>query len=232
MAIIANWKIRSRAKKCSHTERKFEDGERFYTCITADPESDGYLRNDYCEAAWEELKPHEVDPEPFSYWRSTFEFPEPVEVDPSKQMDKDNAELLLQQLMDADDPRTDKARYVLVVMLERKKLLKQVGEKQVEERRLLIYEHTKSGEVFIVTDPQIKLEEVPAVQEEVVSLLDDMAQAESEVDDENEEEDESDQTESDEEAESGKGDGDEESEESADSGDNETKTEEAGDEEE
>ena len=98
----------------------------------------------------------------------------------SRKMDKDNAELLLQQLMDEDDPRTDKARYILVVMLERKKLLKQVGEKKVEERRLLIYEHTKSGEVFIVTDPEIRLEEVEQVQLEVVGLLDEMAEREAE----------------------------------------------------
>ena len=177
MAIIANWKIRSRARKCAHTGHPFQDGDRFHTCIVADPESDGYLRKDYSEAAWEELKPHEQDPEPFSYWRSTFEVPVPAAPDQARKMDKDDAEVLLHQLMEADDPRTDKTRYILIVMLERKKLLKQVGEKQVEDRRLLIYEHTKTGEVFIVTDPQIRLDEVQVVQEEVVGLLDEMAAA-------------------------------------------------------
>lgn len=161
----------------------------FHTCIFVDPESDGWLRKDFCEDAWNELKPHEqADPEPFSYWRSKFEVPVQVE-ETNRRMDQDDAETLLRQMMDEDDERTDKARYILVVMLERKKLLMQVGEKQVEDRRLLIYEHTKSGEVFIVTDPGIHLDEVAAVQQEVVTLLDDMAkrQHEDEFEDEDEE---------------------------------------------
>lgn len=154
----------------------------FHACIFVDPDSDGWLRKDFCEDSWNELKPHEqTDLEPFSYWRSKFEVPVQIE-ETNRRMDQDDAETLLRQMMDEDDPRTDKARYILVVMLERKKLLKQVGEKQVEERRLLIYEHTKSGEVYIVTDPQIRLEEVAEVQEEVVGLLDDLANRPNELD--------------------------------------------------
>lgn len=187
MAIIQNWKIRTRSRACSHTGVKFADGDHFYTCIFVDPESDGYLRKDFSNSAWDELG-KTLDPQPFSHWRSKFERPEAApKAGVSRAMDKDSAETLLQQMMEDDDPATDKARYILIVMLERKKLLKQVGEKQVDDRRLLIYEHVKSGEVFIATDPQIRLEEIAAVQEEVVGLLDRMAD-EARAEDEGEDE--------------------------------------------
>jgi hypothetical protein len=36
---------------------------------------------------------------------------------------------------------------------------------------LLLYEHRKSGEVFIVRDPELRLDEIESVQEEVATLL-------------------------------------------------------------
>jgi hypothetical protein len=35
----------------------------------------------------------------------------------------------------------------------------------------LIYEHGKSGDVFIVPDPQLRLDEIEKVQEDVAVLL-------------------------------------------------------------
>ena len=67
--------------------------------------------------------------------------------------------------------QTDFALYILAVMLERKKLLKQVDVTESEESRMLFYEHVKSGEAFIVRDPMLKLEEVDAIQEEVAGWL-------------------------------------------------------------
>jgi hypothetical protein len=56
-------------------------------------------------------------------------------------------------------------------MLERKKQLKQIEVTHTGNSRLLIYEHEKSGEVYIVKDPQLKLDEVDVVQQEVSDLL-------------------------------------------------------------
>ena len=56
-------------------------------------------------------------------------------------------------------------------MLERKKILRQTDTKFTDDNKLLIYEHAKTGEVFIVLDPQLKLTEVEAVQTQVADLL-------------------------------------------------------------
>ena len=56
-------------------------------------------------------------------------------------------------------------------MLERKRVLKQIKTEETANRRVLIYEHGGTGDVFIVPDPQLRLDELESVQNEVVQLL-------------------------------------------------------------
>jgi hypothetical protein len=56
-------------------------------------------------------------------------------------------------------------------MLERKKLLKEVETRREGETVTRIFEHTKTGEVFVVPDPQLRLDQLESVQEEVSALL-------------------------------------------------------------
>jgi hypothetical protein len=60
---------------------------------------------------------------------------------------------------------------VLAAMLERKRVLKQIKTEQSGNVRVLIYEHGASGDVFIVPDPQLRLDELESVQNEVAQLL-------------------------------------------------------------
>ena len=70
----------------------------------------------------------------------------------------------------SNDPPAN-ACYVLAVMLERKRVLKQVKTEQGPKGRVLIYEHNATGDVFIVPDPQLRLDELENVQGEVAQLL-------------------------------------------------------------
>jgi hypothetical protein len=166
MAIIQDWKIRSRAHRCTDTERDFEDGERVVTGIFADPESDGYLRKDFCQEAWARLG---SDLQPFSFWQGTYRAPE-VEVDP-QDLGKESPETMLRRMIDEDEATTENARYILVLMLERKKILIPVDVQELESRRMLFYEHKENGDVFVIADPQLHLDEIEGVQEEVLLLL-------------------------------------------------------------
>ena len=57
-------------------------------------------------------------------------------------------------------------------MLERKRVLKQVkAESRGSGRRVLIYEQGTTGDVFVVPDPQLRLDELETVQDEVAQLL-------------------------------------------------------------
>jgi len=168
MALPESWSIKARAHKCAITEVKFEDQQEFYTAIYPDPESSGYLRMDFSEDAWEERA--EEYKKPFSFWKSTYE--ESVSEAKEEVVTKESAEELLSRLIEEDKEHTENARYILAVMLERKKLLKETDKQQTPNGILRIYEHRKSGEVYIVLDPNIPLDQIEEVQKEVSDLLD------------------------------------------------------------
>ncbi len=111
------------------------------------------------------LKNDEAQPIPFSLWRSKYELPPPP---PPEALKKDDAEGMLRHFLASNDPQHLKASYILALMLERKKILKPLAS---PEPSTLLYEHTKTGETFIITDPHLSLENLSTVQQEVVELL-------------------------------------------------------------
>ncbi len=168
MAINENWNIKSRAHECAHTATKFVDGEYFYTALFEDPVTAELVRKDYSEAGWKAVEAT-LDPPPHSHWRSKYEAPTH---DPKVQIvEKQTAETLLRKLIEEDSPLTENTRFVLAIMLERKKNLKQTGTRETAESSYLIYEQNKTGEVFIIRDPELKLWELEPVQREVAYLL-------------------------------------------------------------
>ena len=167
MALADSWHIKARAHHCAVSEKPFEEGEPFFTALFPDPESDGYLRLDFSQEAWES-RDEEVD-KPFSFWRTIYKPPEleeKVEI-----VDKEDPEALLSRLVEEDEAHTENARYILAVMLERKKLLVETDSQKTRTGLLRIYQHRYSGEIFIVKDPQIPLSEIATIQEEVQQLL-------------------------------------------------------------
>jgi hypothetical protein len=161
------WSIKSRARECAESGKPFEDGQQIRAAIFPDPESSGYLRRDYNLESWEK---REDDTPPFSTWLTTYE-PPVVEEKPEDVVDED-PETLLQRLVEEDEEHTENARYILAVMLERKKLLRETDTQEVPSGILRVYEHRKTGDVYLIKDPQIALADVERVQEEVKQLLD------------------------------------------------------------
>jgi hypothetical protein len=160
---LANeWAIKHRADACASTHRPFSPGEYFYTLLFRDAE--GFRREDLSEEAWQNRN---ENIRPFSFWKSRYE---PAPAEPAETLGKENAEQLFRRLVSSDDaPRN--ACYVLAAMLERKRILKQIKTEQTENGLVLIYEHGANGDVFIVQDPRLRLDELESVQNEVATLL-------------------------------------------------------------
>jgi hypothetical protein len=167
MALNETWHLRSRARQCSTTGTPFTEGQPIVTAIFPDPESSGYLRKDYSEEAWEQRG--EEDDSPFSSWRTIYS---PIIISENPQaVTKQGAEELLRTLVEEDQEYTENTRYILALMLERQKLLRETDSQPTAGGILRIYEHRKTGEVFIVKDPNIPLDQVEKIQEEVILLL-------------------------------------------------------------
>ena len=167
MALADSWHLKSRAHTCADTERSFEEGEVFYTAIFPDPESEAYERRDFCEESWNN-RPDDA-PQPFSFWRTVYK--PPVHEDKVEVVDKNDVEGLLQKFVEEDEEHTENMRYILAVMLERQKLLIETDKQQTPTGLLRIYQHRKTGEIFIVKDPQVSLQEVDQIQEEIREFL-------------------------------------------------------------
>ena len=161
------WSIKSRARECVESGNAFQSGQKIRAAIFPDPESSGYLRKDYTIEAWEN---REGEENPFSCWLTTYE--PPVTEEKAEDVVEDDPETLLKRLVDEEEEHTENARYILAVMLERKKLLRETDTQEIPSGILRIYEHRKSGDVYIIKDPQISLTDVDRVQEEVRQLLD------------------------------------------------------------
>lgn len=175
------WSIKSRSKTCAASEEAFEDGEKIRAAIFPDPESSGYLRKDYKVEAWEKS---EADDAPFSSWLTTYT-PPVIEEKPEAVV-QDDPETLLGKLIEEDEAHTENARYILAVMLERKKILRETDTQELPTGKLRVYEQRKSGDIYIIKDPQIPLSDVDKVQEEVRALLDPQPEPEPEEETENE----------------------------------------------
>jgi hypothetical protein len=158
------WTIQGRGHHCSATNRPFAEGEYFYALLFL--ENGAYRREDLCEEAF---KARGEEPRPFSHWRAKYVPPPPPQ---AEAVNKQTAEDLLRSYMEETGPEHTNARYILALMLERKRILKEVEVKRGDDGSLTrIYEHAKTGEVFVVPDPQLKLSQVEEVQRQVADLL-------------------------------------------------------------
>ena len=145
---------------------EFQDGDYFYTLLF--DEAGALRREDLSEAAWKERNDNR---QPFSFWRSKFEAPAPAA--PETLAKHTAEEVFCLQVKSAENSAQHAAaRYLLAAMLERKRLLKEVEARRTAEGGLIrIYEHTKTGEVFVIPDPELRLDQIEQVQAEVASLL-------------------------------------------------------------
>jgi hypothetical protein len=156
------WAITHRADVCAVTHRPFVAGEYFYTLLYHSV--DGYRREDLSEEAW---RNRNENIQPFSFWKSRYE---PLPPKPPEPLPRENVEQLFHRLIASENP-PENACYVLAAMLERKRVLKQVKTERNQNERVLIYEQPATGDVFVVPDPQLRLDELEAVQNEVAALL-------------------------------------------------------------
>lgn len=166
MALADNWHLRSRARECAATEAPFTNGESIITAIFPDPESSGYVRKDFSVDGWNSRG--DDAEKPFSFWKTTFTANATAEKPAAEKL---SAEEILTRLIEEDEEHTENTRYILAVMLERQKLLRETDSQRTPNGIIRVYEHRKTGEVLIVRDPDIPLNQIESVQMEVVELL-------------------------------------------------------------
>ncbi len=158
---IDNWHVKKCAKVCDGCEVEFQHKQELHSLLFFNEGE--YSRRDFCGKCW-----NKEDAE-LSSWKTVFIVPPPPAEEVVK---KENVESLLRKLLAKENEEDRNTIFILTVMLERKKILVERDIQKTEDgRKLRIYEHKKTGESFMVIDPELKLSELEHVQEEVVVLL-------------------------------------------------------------
>ena len=157
------WDIKVCSHVCAVSGEPFADGQIIYSRL--DFGQEGYIRRDFSQGAWDEKAKDGA----LSCWKSTYKAPPPPAQEAVK---KETAETLLRQFMAKDDYSKKNVIYILAVMLERKRIL---IERDVQIRqdgtKLRMYEHRETREMFTIPDPELRLDELQTVQQEVIELL-------------------------------------------------------------
>ena|ERR1041384_6183805 len=155
---MTEWDIQPRSSACTSCHQPFGDKQVYHTLLAMGP--DGHARRDLCGACVTNASRDGV----ISYWQGEYKLPPPP---PPESIQKETAETLLRKLVESTDPGHGAARYILAVMLERKRILKHRN--TVDD--VLVYEHAGTGESFTVPDPHLRLDQLAEVQQHVAELL-------------------------------------------------------------
>jgi len=159
------WDIKARSESCQECKMAFQDKQQYFSALVFG--SEGYVREDYCGRCWMGGKKEVTAP--YSQWQGTFHPPPPP---PEEALKKETAETLLRRLIQDDDASKRNVMYILAVMLERKRIL---VEKDVQKHddggKVIVYEYKKTGEVFLIPDPGLHLDQLEHVQIEVIEML-------------------------------------------------------------
>ncbi|MSR42616.1 MAG: hypothetical protein EXS29_06615 [Pedosphaera sp.] len=165
---MIDWNIQSRAHACQGCEQRFADKQPYHTVLVDHRHE--YQRLDLCERCWMEKHGRKSAEQKgfISHWQGVYQVPPAAPPDP---IQKETAETVLRKLLEQNDPHYCAASYILAVMLERKRVLKVKEQFRQGGRRIFVYEHPKTGDLFTIPDPDLQLTQLEEVQRQVAQLM-------------------------------------------------------------
>ncbi len=171
MPIEREYKIGASSRTCHVCGREFAVGEAYYSAVVeADPDAEEmFARHDFCSDCW--------DPGGggyFSFWKTRV--PEPPPARPAGPQLVDLARLmqLFEHLADADQEPAQRFRYVLALVLMRKKRLRLVSSRRVAGGRgeEVTLREVGSRRRHVVRCPSLSEDEIRSVTDRLGEVLD------------------------------------------------------------
>ncbi|MBL0927320.1 MAG: hypothetical protein IBJ11_06670 [Phycisphaerales bacterium] len=165
MSITAGtpYEIGRRTNVCAATGRALVAGERYVAVLIEREDGQGLDRADYSEAGWAGLSPRPRGL--FAHWRGVVDAPGakgPRLIDDGALMD------LFEQLGETDDPRRVAFRYVLALLLVRKRLLETVSQRAGV---LMVRRRGEEGPAAAVRAPELDARAIADATEQLQALL-------------------------------------------------------------
>jgi hypothetical protein len=158
---MTEYQIQPPSRRCTVTGRELKPGERFFTALLEEGEQ--FRRQDYSSEAWTGPPANA-----FGFWSGRV-----PSADPSRRptIDDDLLADCFQRLEGQQEPHKLSFRYVLALLLMRRKRLR-FEEARVESgREIMRLRCSRTREVYEVINPGLTADQLAAAQDEVFKLL-------------------------------------------------------------
>jgi hypothetical protein len=154
--LVTDYPVSVAERRCSATGRALRPGERYYGVMFST--SSGFARHDFAADAWTGPPEKAV-----GFWSGKV----PANDNRRQSIDVDSIHEHFIRLTECDDPSKINFRYVLALLLVRRKRLRLDG----STASILKLTDPKTGERHEVLDPGLQAVQLTEVQAEVMSVL-------------------------------------------------------------
>ena len=169
---MAQWDVAKTQGVCAGCGQTLEPKQEYYAALveaaqdnhqTPQQTTNGFGRCDYCEICWEKL-----GPEVFCFWKT--QLPEPQE---KKKLLVDDAVLLdiFERLAEADEQAKINFRFVLALILMRKRILKYQQTDLRDGQEFWIMGQVREQTTHEVLNPNLDETQIQEVSEQLSSIL-------------------------------------------------------------
>jgi hypothetical protein len=158
---MTEYQIQPNTRRCTLTGRELRPGEKFYSVLLE--EGGKFLRQDYSSEAWQG-PPHGS----FSFWAGRIPVGEENKPSP---IDDDLLMDCLQRLEGEVEPARVNFRYVVALLLMRRKRLRFEESHTDGDQEMLSLRCIRTRNTYRVLNPRLTEEEMAAVQDEVFKVL-------------------------------------------------------------
>ena len=153
--------IQAPSRTCARTGRDLQPGEPFFSVLY--DRQGQWVREDVSREAWTG-----PPPEAFSFWLARM--PEPGQTK-KQTLDDDLLASCFHRLNPGDDPKQLAFRYVLALLLMRRKKFRFEEMRKDGDQEWLLVRDLKQKKVHQILDPHLNEPRMAEVQEELESLL-------------------------------------------------------------
>lgn len=155
------WKISRGKGLCMQCESEMQEGQIFFSALL-DTELE-FQRKDFCSTCWED-----ISESVFSYWKTRV-----PPADASRKSMVDNEVLLdfFRRLEKETEPARINFRYLLSLMLMRKKILKFEDIERTDDDEFLVLRQVGEEQRHRVKDPRLPKDELEKLKDDLYQLL-------------------------------------------------------------
>jgi hypothetical protein len=155
------WQVQRTAGRCAGTDRPLVPGEEYYAALIDTPA--GFERRDYCCQYWQEHSP-----QVYSFWKTRMPLP-----NQKKKLFVDDGVLInfFERLGDEKEPLKVNFRFVLALILMRKRLLKYEDSRREDGREIWTMRFVRETQTHAVINPQLGDEQIEQVAQELSHIL-------------------------------------------------------------